>query len=266
VPDPQSQDRSAKEAAALRFDDDRVWELNQNPWTRLRIEALREYLPRDAGSLLDVGCGDGQIANAAKAMLVPPRRVFGIDRGLPGLRRFRSVGQPIVGDGDALPFPDRSFDLVVCSEVLEHLPPPVLAGAAKELARVTNRDLVISVPDREDLLREQIRCPECRHEFHAWGHLHSFDLAAIDGLFAGMTRIQAGTAGPRRRYHKGLIAARRALGRYPYEATAVCPHCGNRAFPDRRRDPVMFACDALNSLANPFKRDYWLFARYRRAQ
>ena len=43
-----------------------------------------------------------------------------------------------------LPFADDQFDLVLCLEVLEHLPDPA-AGLA-ELARVSGRDIVVSVP------------------------------------------------------------------------------------------------------------------------
>lgn len=257
---------AARRAAAARFADDRVWALGENAWTRIRVAALVDLLPKGAGSLLDVGCGDGQFAHAARAVLGAPGLVVGIDRGRPGLERFRHVGHPAVADGDALPFASRSFDLVVCSEVLEHLPAPVLAGAARELARVARRELVISVPDREDLTRELIRCPECEHRFQAWGHLHSFDLPAIDRLFPDFARTAARTAGPRRRYHPRLVALRQSLGRYAYEPTAVCPQCGNSRFPDRRRDPVTFACDALNTVARPFKEDYWLLARYRRRE
>jgi SAM-dependent methyltransferase len=50
------------------------------------------------------------------------------------------------GDAQRLPFPAASFDRVLCSEVLEHVPDP--ARAAAELARVLKPDglLAVSVP------------------------------------------------------------------------------------------------------------------------
>jgi ubiquinone/menaquinone biosynthesis C-methylase UbiE len=44
----------------------------------------------------------------------------------------------------ALPFADRSFDAVLCMEVLEHLQHP--ADAVRELARVARDVVVLSVP------------------------------------------------------------------------------------------------------------------------
>jgi 2-polyprenyl-3-methyl-5-hydroxy-6-metoxy-1,4-benzoquinol methylase len=53
-------------------------------------------------------------------------------------------------DAQELPFADDSFDLVVCVEVLEHLVDP--ARGLRELARVGNRHLLLSVP-REPIFR-----------------------------------------------------------------------------------------------------------------
>ncbi|MGH9024727.1 MAG: class I SAM-dependent methyltransferase, partial [Acidimicrobiia bacterium] len=56
----------------------------------------------------------------------------------------------VFGDIAALPFPDRSFDLVLAIEVLEHVPRP--SDALHEIARVAKGDVVLSVP-REPLWR-----------------------------------------------------------------------------------------------------------------
>ena len=49
-----------------------------------------------------------------------------------------------VGDAGMLPFPDRAADLVLCIEVLEHL--PTVEPAVAELARITGDRCVVSVP------------------------------------------------------------------------------------------------------------------------
>ncbi len=46
------------------------------------------------------------------------------------------------GDGQSLPFPDNSFDLAFCSEVIEHVPDP--ARLVAELKRVSSKYVLIS--------------------------------------------------------------------------------------------------------------------------
>jgi SAM-dependent methyltransferase len=52
----------------------------------------------------------------------------------------------VVGSVVDLPFPNRSFDVVGCFEVLEHLPGDLPRRALSELARVARHAVVLSVP------------------------------------------------------------------------------------------------------------------------
>jgi 2-polyprenyl-3-methyl-5-hydroxy-6-metoxy-1,4-benzoquinol methylase len=52
----------------------------------------------------------------------------------------------VVGDVRSLPFKSKSFDCVVAFEVLEHLPFNDFKLALKELSRVSNGNLIISLP------------------------------------------------------------------------------------------------------------------------
>lgn len=51
----------------------------------------------------------------------------------------------------AMTFPDRSFDCVVCMEVIEHLEDDLLPSALNELRRVSRGQLIVSVPFNETL-------------------------------------------------------------------------------------------------------------------
>jgi len=86
-------------------------------------------------SLLDAGCGEAEMLrrNALPAGLRPVL----LDRNSDSAAR-------VLGSVTALPFAPRSFDVVTCLEVLEHLDDP--AAAVRELARVSRRALVLSVP------------------------------------------------------------------------------------------------------------------------
>ena len=65
-----------------------------------------------------------------------------------------------IGDVRRLPFPDGSFDAVLCAEVLEHIPWADLPMALAELQRVTRRGVVLSLPDaRRTLINFQLKLP-----------------------------------------------------------------------------------------------------------
>jgi ubiquinone/menaquinone biosynthesis C-methylase UbiE len=96
--------------------------------------------------ILEVGCGEG-IVLAALAARLPGARFDGLEFDETALEaaRRRCPGATLVrGDACALPFGGQSFDLVVCLEVLEHLPEP--ARALRELRRVTRAGCLLSVP------------------------------------------------------------------------------------------------------------------------
>lgn len=100
--------------------------------------------PLAAQSMLDAGCGEGE--TLARLGALPPR-VAAVDISDEAVESTaaRHPGADVRRESvTALPFDEASFDLVLCLEVLEHIEGP--AAALAELARVTRRDLVISVP------------------------------------------------------------------------------------------------------------------------
>jgi SAM-dependent methyltransferase len=84
---------------------------------------------------LDAGCGRGGVVEllhgqVALAVGVDPDRLSLVEHRAPAVRRA-------AGLMERLPFPDESFDLVVCSWVLEHLARP--QRAFDEVSRVLQR-------------------------------------------------------------------------------------------------------------------------------
>jgi ubiquinone/menaquinone biosynthesis C-methylase UbiE len=59
----------------------------------------------------------------------------------------RQLRPAVTGDVRRLPFKDRVFDIAVCCQVLEHLPPDQFSPALRELRRVIRHGLVLSLPD-----------------------------------------------------------------------------------------------------------------------
>jgi ubiquinone/menaquinone biosynthesis C-methylase UbiE len=107
------------------------------------VAAAREGRP---SSILDAGCGEGFVSEWMSEAF-GGARVVGVDTRNDALREASgrvSRADFLVGDVMGLPFPDRSFDLVVCTEVLEHVEDP--AGALRELRRVSRGRLLVTVP------------------------------------------------------------------------------------------------------------------------
>jgi len=89
-------------------------------------------------TVLDVGCGEGYVNEELAARGV--REVWGVD--ILDLRRNRS-GPFRLYDGQTLPFPADSFDLVTLSFVLHHVPDERKIALVREALRVTRAKVFI---------------------------------------------------------------------------------------------------------------------------
>jgi SAM-dependent methyltransferase len=113
-----------------------------------RISRVLERLDL-GGDLLDVGSGAGQFANCA-AISGCFRSVTTTDPTR--FNKYIELAEDIVRLNESihtLPFESRSFDVVTCMEVLEHLPSDIFEDGIGELRRVCGGQLVITVPYRE---------------------------------------------------------------------------------------------------------------------
>lgn len=94
--------------------------------------------------ILDVGCGPGTIT-ADLAELVPQGKVVGIDMVASVLNQARShaEGRNLDNvefrqvDANTLPFPDGTFDVIFCHQVLQHVKDPI--RLLKEMKRVAKK-------------------------------------------------------------------------------------------------------------------------------
>lgn len=99
------------------------------------LTLIRESLAPLAGKrVVDIGCGAGTLA---RRLVDAGARVTGIDPGAAALARARAAVPEArfeAATGEALPFPDASFDGAVMLNSLHHIPNP--AAALAEAARV----------------------------------------------------------------------------------------------------------------------------------
>jgi ubiquinone/menaquinone biosynthesis C-methylase UbiE len=164
-----------------------------------RLRALIALAGAAPGArVLEVGCGAGHVlerfgetarvgVDLSPTMLGRSRRRLGEDAAL------------AQATADKLPFADGAFDVVVCTEVLEHVPDPVAVVA--ELARVVRAEgrVVVSIPNEASIdrvkrvLRRLLPFRRVLHTLASEGnewHIHRLDLTALRQLVQGVATIE----------------------------------------------------------------------------
>jgi len=111
---------------------------------------LKEVLALEPRSVLEVGAGDKVFGNFIKDNTAVPYICVDVAEDL---------RPDVVGNVLALPFPDKSHDVVCAFEVLEHLPFEQVDKALSELARVARAYIVISVPHFGPTLSFSLKVP-----------------------------------------------------------------------------------------------------------
>ncbi len=130
---------------------------------------LQEILAQNPKSVLEIGVGDRIIGTVLKASGV----------SYTSADVAEDLSPDIVADVTALPFAENSFDVVCAFEVLEHLPFEQFERALSELARVSRRVVLLSLPHFGPSLRLEFKVPFIPRVRLAWKvpypQVHIFD-------------------------------------------------------------------------------------------
>jgi SAM-dependent methyltransferase len=134
---------------------------------RIDRSMAAEFCPRLHGRVLDIGCGRR-----------PYQRYLSSASTYVGLDANPDVEPDILGSALDLPLPNQSFDSVMCTEVLEHVPEP--AAALRETHRVLREGglLYVTVPQAWGLHYQ----PHDFYRFTCFGIWHLLDQAGFDVL------------------------------------------------------------------------------------
>jgi ubiquinone/menaquinone biosynthesis C-methylase UbiE len=143
------------------------------------FKKANQLLGRTPKNILNIGIGNGRIE---KNCLENNLNIFSLD---PTDHLSHEKVKSIKGKIERLPFSNDKFDIIFCSEVLEHLTDIQLKDSIFEIERVLikNGILIGTVPNNEILFNNNIICPSCNHKFHRWGHHQTFDKNTLRLIF-----------------------------------------------------------------------------------
>lgn len=232
----------------LYYEQEKVWGNPPNEIDQARINTIRKLIPKDVRTILDAGCGDGKITN--ELAKTPDWELTGFDISEEALsyvkaRKFRA-------SIDNISVEDQAYDLVICTEVLEHLPPLAYKKALQEISRVCKKYVLIELPYMQQLAFGMERCSACGTKFHCNHHYRAYNDRAVGHLFGRewkmLERLIVG--GPQFYYQPFLIIIRQKLGGVWIKSPiAVCTRCGTPQFITafRERNAISAICDDGNN-------------------
>ena len=150
--------------------------------------------------IIDIGCGEGYLLS----LLPQTKQIVGLDISKIALvkAKKRLEGKTyielIYATAQNTPFADNSFDKIVCSELLEHVPDP--KAVIKEINRILNKKgkAVISVPDEQRIqnivrvikelgLAKRMHAAR-KQEDYEW-HLHESNVDFVKEITKGYFKI-----------------------------------------------------------------------------
>lgn len=245
-----------------KFYEDFDWSQLETQALKPKIEKIFEIIPSDVKTIIDIGCGNGHITNALSKKF----DITGVDRSQNALRHVES--KKIKASCDQVPVEDKSFDLVFSSELIEHLEDDVFYKTIEEFKRISKKYIFLSIPNRENVKKNLIQCPECHYIYNRSYHLRGFTLAKIKKYFEEYEILYVCETGSLIRHYNQFLSMIKTKitppnSWIPYyvmpkeKRKTFCPKCEHKFDYPYRFNLFSFAIDMLNILLSP-KRPYWL--------
>lgn len=220
---------------------------------RARTADLMRMTPAGYRSVLDAGAREGYYSRLLSERF---EEVTALDLN-PLQAGWGNGVRCVQGDLTRLPFPDNSFDVVFCSEVIEHV--PAVEKACSEIARVARHEILVGVPYRQDTRVGRTTCAKCGRNNPPWGHVNSFDEKRLEKLFHPLRVVQRSYVWTNRERTSFLASRMMDLAGNPwgvYDSQEPCGHCGAKLSPPTKRTAFQRLCGgsafALNRIQQQF--------------
>jgi ubiquinone/menaquinone biosynthesis C-methylase UbiE len=227
---------------------------DKNDEIKRKVQKIVKVIPGDVETIVDVGCGNGIITNE----LAGKWDTTALDLSDEALTYVKT--KKIKASVTMMPLPDGGFDLVVCSELLEHLNREDLLMAIKEIERISKKYILVTVPNNELLRASYVKCPQCYNRFHAWQHIQSFNRKYLESLFDDEFKtLHFEYFGPIvQKWIPALLTIKNNCGQwFSTGSCLICPSCGNSDFLSNPSNVATKMCNGLNH-AFAGKKPYWM--------
>lgn len=176
---------------------DKIWDFFQNEMSESFSGALARFIwlqkkLKKGQRVLNIGVGDGSFERLSLKNGINIYSLDPSEKSINQLKEKLNLGDKAkVGYSQEIPFENNFFDVVVMSEVLEHLSDDILEKTLPEIRRVLKDSglFIGTVPARENLNESIAVCPECACRFHRWGHVQSFDNNRLRNLLNNFFKI-----------------------------------------------------------------------------
>lgn len=151
----------------------------ENHWKRVALDLLLKYAGSVEGlTMLDYGCGRGEAMDYAAKLGMKPLGVDLDPRCVALASRYGTTRLLDLSSPDAHLQP-KSFDVVACFHVLEHVPNP--KETLSMLGKTAKRYVIVAVPNLQKIpnIRRPRAHPAKTNEGHlqSWDHSHFLNLA-----------------------------------------------------------------------------------------
>lgn len=123
---------------------DDYWNSQNHPHRKLILGALETFEPE---SILEVGCNCGpNLALIRRRFNIPDTHLAGVDPSITAIAKAIEELPAInyqVGTASRLPFPDKSFDVIISDAALLYVGPDEINEVVKEFDRVAKKGLIL---------------------------------------------------------------------------------------------------------------------------